>query len=312
MVALCGVCKVQCNQDNGSIKCNGDCGRPFHINCIKEDSDRKITRSGNYWKCNDCKTPSVQSSLKSAASTELTKDFFIKMFENFKKEVFEELNKVRNDISDQAKSLQYMSDNLDANNKLISEVKEEFAILKKENEELRMKNTRLEQSVTDLQERIRMIEQYTRKNNIEISGIPETAREDVLKIVKDVGASISVEVREGEITAAHRVPSYRKDRTPSLVVQFQNKTIKDTWLEKFKAKKGLTAKEVNSVFAPNKVFINEHLSPENKLFLARIKEKCRDVGFKYVWCRDGKFYVRKKDGESAMRVNHVNDIAKIK
>lgn len=55
----------------------------------------------------------------------------------------------------------------------------------------------------------------------------------------------------------------------------------------------------------NQIYVNEeHLSPDNKL----LKAKCREIGYKYVWVRDGKFYVRKTDGEKVIKIAGPTDI----
>ncbi|XP_054290533.1 uncharacterized protein LOC129005608 [Macrosteles quadrilineatus] len=161
--------------------------------------------------------------------------------------------------------------------------------------------------------RVRSLEQYTRRSNIEISGIPASPKEDVIKLVKDVGAVIGVSVEESQINAAHRVPSFRSDRAPSLVVQFNARTVRDIWLQKFRENRAsATADKVNSAFPKTSLFVNEHLSPINKLFLSKLKKKCRDIGYAFVWCREGKFFVRKANGEKCIKIENEADIEKLK
>ncbi|KAG8263087.1 hypothetical protein J6590_039350, partial [Homalodisca vitripennis] len=42
-------------------------------------------------------------------------------------------------------------------------------------------------TVIELRERVRTLKQYSRRNNIDISGVPVTAQKDVISLVKDVG-----------------------------------------------------------------------------------------------------------------------------
>ncbi|KAG8273103.1 hypothetical protein J6590_028995 [Homalodisca vitripennis] len=58
-----------------------------------------------------------------------------------------------------------------------------------------------------------------------------------------------------------------------------------------------SAKKINLAFPEQPLHINDHLSPENKLFLSKLKNKCREVGrYTYAWCRDGKLLAREKPG----------------
>lgn len=68
-------------------------------------------------------------------------------------------------------------------------------------------------------------------------------QENVTVIVRDVGSALSVEICNHHITAAHKIPSYKKDRVTSLVVLFFSKIIRDTWIKQFQELKGtITAK----------------------------------------------------------------------
>ncbi|KAG8275921.1 hypothetical protein J6590_075736 [Homalodisca vitripennis] len=110
------------------------------------------------------------------------------------------------------------------------------------------KNGILTKQVMYLQLRMRNVEQYSRNSNIEISGIAQTAGENIQSVVEDAGKVIDVEVKCGDIAAAHRVPSFRKERTPQIVVQFHSKVLKTTWLNKYRAGRkennGLIAKHI--------------------------------------------------------------------
>ncbi|KAG8319829.1 hypothetical protein J6590_083512, partial [Homalodisca vitripennis] len=130
---------------------------------------------------------------------------------------------------------------MDTANSLMLKLNKEFAEIKKENAELRAENTKLKSEVIDLKETVRSLEQYSRRCNIEISGIPVTPNEDATTIVKDVGAALGLQVEDADIAAAHRIPSFKRDRPPSLIVQFLKKNVKDTWLTKARSIKPLTA-----------------------------------------------------------------------
>ncbi|KAG8330203.1 hypothetical protein J6590_068815 [Homalodisca vitripennis] len=79
-----------------------------------------------------------------------------------------------------------------------------------------------------MKERVKTLDLYTRCTNLEISGIPKTPRENVEEILKDVGKVLGMELTAGQVTAAHRIPSFKKERAPSLIVQFQTKLLKET------------------------------------------------------------------------------------
>ncbi|XP_046674625.1 uncharacterized protein LOC124363418 [Homalodisca vitripennis] len=187
--------------------------------------------------------------------------------------------------------MQFLSDRVDAANSLMNDIQKDFIEIKRENEQLQMSNKLMSRELVELKDRVRNLEQYSRRNNVEISGIPATTNEDVNKIIQDVGTAIGMEVQKEDITAAHRIPTYKKERIPSVVVQFRERSLRDTWISKWKETKTLNAYQVNKHFPQNqRVYVNEHLSPDNKLFLTTLKKKCRELNYAFVWCREGKFF----------------------
>lgn len=313
-MSACGVCSKPIS-DGDEVKCYGVCNRVFHAACIKGDGEGVTTRKNKTWKCNDCRQSSA-SSKSSVSTTALTKEFLIQMFDEFKKEMFNEFKSTRSEMGEMSSSMQFLSDKVDASNTLMNEIKLELVSLKKENTELKEKNEALSKTVSDLRERMRNIEQYSRKNNIELCGVPTTPGEDVKLIVKDLGAALGLEIDSSHIAAAHRVPSYNKERLPSVIVQFYDQSLKESLLVKFREARAksdhLTADKINKALPRGRVYVNDHLSPENKQFLAKLKSKCKDIGYVFVWCRDGKFFVRKAAGEKVLKVSSWDEIDKLK
>ncbi|XP_046683402.1 uncharacterized protein LOC124369441 [Homalodisca vitripennis] len=191
-------------------------------------------------------------------------------------------------MSDLRSTVQFVSDKLDESVRVMKDVKTEFAVLKKENENLRIKNISLTNEVAKLNEKVRALDQYSRKNNVEISGLPVTPQENVVELVKGVGTALEMEIDKKDISAAHRVPTFRKDRHPPLIVQFVSRMTRDNIIGKFREKKKMTAQDVNASFPTDSMYVNEHLSPDNKVFLSNLKARCKEIGYTYAWCRDGR------------------------
>lgn len=63
---------------------------------------------------------------------------------------------------------------LDSASKLITEFTTKHAKVKKENEKLKAVNTTLAKEMDVLKDKVRVLEKYTRRSNIEISGISTT------------------------------------------------------------------------------------------------------------------------------------------
>ncbi|KAG8244317.1 hypothetical protein J6590_026155 [Homalodisca vitripennis] len=136
-----------------------------------------------------------------------------------------------------------------------------------------------------------------------------TPNENSLNLLKDVERVMGQELVEAQVSAVHRIQTYKADRTPSIVVQFTGRMQRDAWITAFKKKKTLTASEINPIFPKQQaVYVNKHQSPENKQLLGQLKKKCSEKNVKFVWVKEGKFFVRKKEGEKCHKVNNIEDI----
>lgn len=308
-MATCGECGIRIEEDSNIVKCVGVCERLFHQLCVK---DKCKTRTGNKdWKCEDCAKPKKNSSVSSKASitpTAVTKEFLVSTLEAFKNEMFKEFKTHSNQMQELTKSVEFLSANIDTANKTLEQVQSQYSKIIEQNQKLVEANAELNGIVNELKDKVRDLEQYSRRTNLEISGIPESRNEDTMTILRDVGTAIGVELQETQVMAVHRVPSFKRGRAPSLVAQFQTKMQRDVWLNNFKKNKDLTARKVNNAFPDSRVYINEHLSPENKIFLGQLKEKSKQCNVKYVWFKDGKFYLRKADGERCYKVTKIADV----
>lgn len=67
------------------------------------------------------------------------------------------------------------------------------------------------------------LEQYSRKNNILISGIPVSQNENVRGLTKNLGKIWNIEIQNDDIVAAHRL--YLKTKIHDIIIKFGNKDL---------------------------------------------------------------------------------------
>ncbi|KAG8322184.1 hypothetical protein J6590_028255 [Homalodisca vitripennis] len=137
---------------------------------------------------------------------------------------------------------------MDESTNLMKEIRSELALVKKENENLRNLNSALTAEVDSLKGRVRSLEQYSRKSNLEINGIPETPKENVS----------GLELRSRRPTYQQHTEYHLSIRIEfhPLIVQFSRRTVRDTLLNKFKDKKTMTAEQINAAFPAQKIYFS--------------------------------------------------------
>lgn len=316
MSGNCGVCGTASGTSE-IIKCSGLCEVIYHLSCVTKKWPESIKTRGakKDWFCEVCrasKNTSRGSSKCDEPATAVTKEFLTSLFESFKQEVFSELKNHAQQLQEFKTSFEFFSNKIDEISKTTEELKVQNKEIIRENEICKQNNLKLTQRVNELEVKVRDLEQYSRRNNIEISGLPKTPGENVMDILRDVGRAIGVEVAASGVVAVHRVPTYNKARIPPIVAKFTTRDQRDAWMQGYRQKKTLMASDVNKGLPTARIYIGEHLTPANKLMLKQLKDTGKELNIKYIWCREGKFFARKAEGERSVRVADVHELASIK
>jgi hypothetical protein len=149
-------------------------------------------------------------------------------------------------------------------------------------------------------------EQYSRRDSIRISGVPETVDEDVCKIVISLSKELGVVLSSDDISACHRVFAKNKGKR-QIIVKMISRRKKEELLQQAK-------KLAKTKAALKGVYFNEDLTElrNNMCFLAR---KRKDT-VKRVVTNNGNItcflHEKKADGKNkVVRLNTPDDFAQI-
>lgn len=158
---------------------------------------------------------------------------------------------------------------------------------------------RLERELRDTKREIIALKQYSRRNNIELKGVPLTEEEDVADIVLKVATFLKVEISEQDVYAAHRVPT-KGSGPPNIVVKFVPKQVRDSILTAAKENRlngslGFQRSEP--------VYVNAHLCPENRFLLGKSLQAKKEKNWKFAWFADDKVFMRKSKNSKVMQLH---------
>lgn len=160
----------------------------------------------------------------------------------------------------------------------------------------------------DTKREIIALKQYSRRNNIELKGVPLTAEEDVASIVLNVATCLKVELSGQDVDAAHRVPT-KGSGPPNIVVKFVAKQVRDSILKAAK-KNRLNAASLGFQ-GREPVYVNAHLCPENKVLLGKSIQAKKEKNWKFAWFADDKVLMRKSENSKVVHVTCEDDLSKI-
>ncbi|KAH7948969.1 hypothetical protein HPB49_003653 [Dermacentor silvarum] len=156
----------------------------------------------------------------------------------------------------------------------------------------------------DQEQRITGSEQYSRKCNVEIKGILQADREDLVKTVCQVGVLVNESLIPDEIEVCHRVKGRNDSELPNIIVQLKSRAKRDSFLKKAK-KMRLSMSDLGHT-SSSSIYINEHLCPALKRLLGMTIQRKKAQKWKFVWTRDGKIFARKDEQSNVINIRILN------
>ena len=166
-------------------------------------------------------------------------------------------------------------------------------------------NLRLKNRVKDLETEVYKGQQYNRRNNIEINGIPDSITNESLenKVIEAL-AIIDVKVTESDIEACHRLPSKTSPRPT--IIKFVNRKNCEKILRN---KKKLATRDTKALGFTSKLYIQENMCPYYK-YLAWKCRRLKEANLIYSsWFYKGSvtFKVNEND-KDLIKVTHEKEI----
>ena len=157
------------------------------------------------------------------------------------------------DISNLCNQISKLNDIITQLHSTNEKIRSELAVVKNVNEKLEVRIINLEKNQAKS-------EQYSRRNNIELSGIPNDIPEDNLdKVLIDICHDSGLEIEPKDIEGCHRLPvsRYIRDSNKRLIVKFVTRK-HETILQN---KKSISSKDFSHLDANGKVFVSVALCP---------------------------------------------------
>ena len=138
--------------------------------------------------------------------------------------------------------------------------------LQDENTLLRSRCSKLEDKVVSLESSVNQVEQYGRRNNIVISGIPDDVADDDLEdAVTSIMEDVDVIVQNGDIEACHRIgKSDQKSSSKKTIVGFINRKYCKKALVNRKKSINIYSKIKYNFSRNNKILIDKNLTRANE------------------------------------------------
>ena len=158
----------------------------------------------------------------------------------------------------------------------------------------------MENKIIDLEIQNNNVDQYSRRNNVEISGIPQSVSDNQLEEkVVDILKAIDVNNTTNEIEACHRLGKKNKN----VIVRVINRK---HCLKALRKKKNLKAIDKNAIGISNaNLFISENLTPTNSKLAFNCRNLKRDIEIEKCYTINEIVHIVKNN--KLMKLYHLKD-----
>lgn len=303
--AICG------ESFNDGVQC-GACKKHLDFSCanISEAGYRKLgSERRSAWKCPQCRL-SVSSPVPQKDSTML--ETILNELQEVKRQLsslptlIEDIKTIKRELSDLKASCEFNSAKLDEQAKRISDLEYKMA----ETTNMRSSLDSSANEIATLRKELAAKDQWTRLNNIEVKGVPLKSGENLFSVTEALTKAVGYTFSKSQINYIARVPVHNaKDK--SIVINFINRYVKEEFIAAARKKKHLVAADIGFSGNTQRVFVNDHLTPEYKNLLTKTKSVAKEKDFSYVWVKYCKIHVRKNDTSRVLIISSESDLNKM-
>lgn len=192
-------------------------------------------------------------------------------------------------------------------------LKEQVAQIEGRTSTLEQENQFLKTRVQKLERAVERAEQYSRRDDIIIDGVPPLNDERDEMLAETVAGALGITLNSWDVVAAHRLPPRRIDANKPtytarpIIVRLKNRWKKTEFIKVAKEKK-LTAATFGG---PDevKIYISDHLTAATLSLKSKAKQQL--VGWNFVWARADGVRARKTEKDRVYRIECEEDIKRL-
>ena len=187
----------------------------------------------------------------------MNEEMMKKLLNEMKDELKKAIEETRDDLKSEIGGIHARLSELETENQKMGE---DVGELRRENE--------------DLISRLQQMEDYSRRDNLGISGLGkenEETYEDLVEKVKELGTSLGVPINDYDIAACHRLPTNRNEETSSTIVRFNSRHKRTNLIRRSKKCR------------IDEIYISPHLSKGTVEVHKEARQGEKEGKWKFVW-----------------------------
>lgn len=215
-------------------------------------------------------------------------------------------NSIKKELADFQESLTYCCDKIDTYEIEVKSLQTKVKEVEKKNVRLENQNKHLENEIGALKQRFNEQEQKQLANQVEITGMACDENENGLNIAVKIANMLNL--KKDRITAAIRIPPKNDKDHERLMVTLMDEETASSWIEKSRYSRGTSEKNTAS---EQNIIVRRALTPYFKTLLWKAKSELKD-DYRFIWCKQGKVFVRKTEKSKIFVIRSEEDIKNIR
>ena len=224
-------------------------------------------------------------------------------------------NELKKSVEEAKELLSFTSKQYDPLLKRLTVCEEENKKLRNENKTLQKTLDKLDTSFRSVTKANNDLEQYTRRECVEIRGVPQKPEESN-SIVKDLGKAIGVDITDTDISVSHHLPpsKFYKSKKPGpspIIVKFVRRDTKGAFYRARLKLNEMTSNDLGFT-DEHRMYISESLSPTNRELFNEAYKLKKDLDYKFLWTSNGKVFLRSTEVSPVIFINSLDLVKKIR
>ena len=214
---------------------------------------------------------------------------------------------LRDDITQLKSSLQSKEREVSALKTSLGKVSKTNELLKTELERTKEKLQNQVEEADNLYTTLDDLEQYTRKNSLEIHGIPDDCYSTTEEVVLKLASVLNVNVNSRDIEISHKIKRRGNNSSP-IIVKFISHKVKTSL---YKERVNLRNVKVSDMFPSysnavraeeTRIFLNENLTDYRRGLVSKASKMKRDGLLMSFWTIDGKIFLKTSPSGNPVRI----------
>ena len=229
--------------------------------------------------------------------------------------ILHENGQLRNELKELKASLKSKDREVQSLQESLSKTCERNKALEQELGAAKVKIDKQEDEIYYLLDNLDSLEQYTRKNSLEIHGVPKEAYSSTEEAVLAIANALEVDISSNDIEISHHLK--RRNNNTAIIVKFANHKHKT---KLYKARTRLKSVKTSSIFPrcpatipefKDRIFINENLTGHRRFVMGQANKMRRDGLLLSCWSLDGKIFVKTSPEGAPTRIFSEDDLKKL-